>query len=205
MSELKPGGAHLTRSLIITKHSMTKDKVDLLNAAIPKWAVKPHPTRSNMTAIHPMVIIERLNRVFGVGEWSFTTEHISHESFVQKTKTGQRDMFRGLVKGALKLPNGTIIEQFGGSSNDDLGDAVKGSATDALTKCASYLGVGASIYRGQGNFDLETPMTVEEGCTLLRATTSLDELKGVFISLPKNIQTDVEIVALKDELKNKYV
>ena len=59
-------------------------------------------------------------------------------------------MYMSAVKGRLTIDD-IVIEQFGGSSNDDMGDALKGGSTDALTKCASYLGIGASIYKGQGN------------------------------------------------------
>lgn len=182
---------------------MIKEKIELLNKAIPDWAIKEHPTKSNMTVIHPMAVIERLNDVFGVGQWSFYTEYITHEAFVQKTQKGERGMFRGLVKCTLKLPNGTFIEQFGGSSNDDLGDALKGSATDALTKCASYLGVGASIYRGQGNQNLETPLTVDEAIMKLHNCTSLTDLQAVFVNFPHNIKSNVEVIAKKDGMKAK--
>ena len=37
------------------------------------------------------------------------------------------------------------IEQFGGNDNPDRGDAYKGACTDALSKCASYLGIGMDV------------------------------------------------------------
>lgn len=190
--------------LIITKHSMLEqNKIDLLNEAIPAWAVKPHPAKQNMTAIHPMAIIERLNNVFGVGGWIFETEYLNCVPFKQKTQKGERDMYMSAVKGTLKVLSQQIhIEQYGGSSNDDMGDALKGGATDALTKCASYLGVGASIYRGQGNQDLEVPMTIEEACQKLKAVPYLEGLKEVWESLPANLKKDNEVQAMKEEMKN---
>ena len=123
-----------------------------LQTPLPTWAIKPHPTKTNMTAIHPMSVIDRLNDVFGVGGWIFETEYIQCNPWMQKTKNGERQMYMSAVKGTLKvMSEGIHIEQYGGSSNDDMGDALKGGATDALTKCASYLGVGASIYKGHGN------------------------------------------------------
>lgn len=119
---------------------------------LPDWAVKKHPTRANMSAIHPMAIIDRLNDVFGIGGWNFTTEYISCDKEIQKTKNGERNIYVSAVKGRLEIGE-LIIEQFGGSTNDDKGDALKGGATDALTKIASYLGVGAEIYKGKGNID----------------------------------------------------
>lgn len=127
-----------------------KEKAELLTQPLPAWAVKKHPTKTNMSAIHPMAVIDRLNEVFGVGGWHWETEYIQCNPWVQKTKNGERNMYMSAVKGRLTIGD-IIIEQFGGSSNDDMGDALKGGSTDALTKCASYLGIGASIYKGQGN------------------------------------------------------
>lgn len=153
-----------------------------------------------------MAIIDRLNEVFGVGEWDFKTEHISHEGYVQKTKNGDRDMFRSAVKGTLIVPNskGTaIIEQFGGSSNDDLGDALKGGATDALTKCASYLGIGASIYKNMGNVAPPKEVTTDEALTAINGCTSIEQLQKVWVGLPQTMRDDNEVEAKKDELKTK--
>jgi len=129
---------------------LPKEKINQLNQPMPHWAVKKHPVKSNMTVIDPMAVIDRLNEVFGVTGWNFEADCIAWEPFVQKTTKGDRNMFRAAVKGT--FTQGALkLEQFGGSSNDDLGDALKGGATDALTKIASYLGIGASIYKGMGN------------------------------------------------------
>jgi hypothetical protein len=131
---------------------MTEQQKTALGEPLPKWALKNHPTRKNMTVIHPMAVIDRLNEVFGVGKWSFYTSFISCEKEIQNTSRGDRQIYVSAVHGTLTVSAEDIhIEQFGGSTNDDKGDALKGGATDALTKCASYLGIGASIYKGQGN------------------------------------------------------
>lgn len=131
---------------------LTQEQIKKLAEALPAWAVKPHPTKKNMSAIHPMAIIDRLNEVFGVGGWSFTTEFISCVPAKQQTRNGERDVFIATVKGRLEIED-VVIEQYGGNTNDDAGDTLKGSATDALTKIASYLGIGAEIYKGHGNVD----------------------------------------------------
>lgn len=129
---------------------LNEKQIEQLGQPLPSWALKPHPTKSNMTVIHPMAVIDRLNEVFGIGAWNFETQFLSSEKEVQKTKNGERDVYVSAVKGRLTI--GTLIlEQFGGSTNDDKGDSLKGGATDALTKIASYLGIGASVYKGMGN------------------------------------------------------
>lgn len=185
----------------------------ILQTALPGWAIKDHPTRKGMSVIHPMAVIDVLNEAFGVGAWKFHTEHISCEKEVQKVavwengkksdKTKDREIYISAVKGTLIVPKLDIhIEQFGGSTNDDKGDALKGGATDALTKCASYLGVGATIYKGQGNID-GYEMSTEEAWAKLSEAGTLDELTKTFKSLPAVLQKDAEVIAKATELKNK--
>jgi len=131
---------------------LTNTVIDQLQAPLPAWAVRPNPMKPKMSVIHPMSIIDRLNDVFGVGQWHFKTTPIDCTKEIQKTKSGPRDVYMSSVHATLEIPEYDIhIEQYGGSTNDDKGDALKGGATDALTKMASYLGIGASIYKGQGN------------------------------------------------------
>lgn len=99
-----------------------------------------------------MAIIERLNVVFGLGKWSFKVEKIDRVDNKEGSKKGDQVA----VKGILDISDyGIYIEQFGGNDNQDLGDAYKGAATDALTKIASYLGIGQEIYKGNGNKDID--------------------------------------------------
>lgn len=127
---------------------------------LPDWAIKPHPTKSNMTVIHPMAVVDRLNEVFGIGSWNTKVEYIKSYEWLQNVKQtdsnpeGKRKVFTACSRVILDIPEYDIhLEQFGGSTNDDEGDALKGSATDGLTKIASYLGIGAEIYKGHGNIN----------------------------------------------------
>lgn len=150
--------------------TLSDEQLKKLGEPLPSWAVKDHPTKKGMSAIHPMAIIDRLNEVFGVANWSFTTEFISCNPAKQAVKeyvngkpTGNmrdRDIFIAYVKGRFQYED-CVIEQYGGNTNDDAGDTLKGSATDALTKIASYLGIGAQIYKGHGN----TPQKSNLGLT----------------------------------------
>lgn len=180
-----------------------KDKMNKLAEPIPAWALKEHPTRKNMTVIHPMAVIDRLNEVFGIGQWKWETTFIDCTKETQTTKTGTRTVYMSSVHGRLTVPEYNIlIEQFGGSTNDDKGDALKGGSTDALTKCASYLGIGASIYKGQGNVG-GVELSLDDAFTILREASTLEELKSAYENLPTKLKADVEVIALKDELKNK--
>lgn len=120
-----------------------------LRKALPEKACKKHPTKSFLTSINPMYIIERLNDVFGVGSW-----YVKNEVILSDINQGSI-----VVKVTLEIPEYNIyLEQFGGNDNGgkdkkgfDLGDCFKGACTDGLTKLASYLEIGISIYQNEGN------------------------------------------------------
>ena len=114
---------------------LSKEQNEELIKAIPEGFLKVHPSKKFLTVIKPIAITERLNSVFGRGGWSLKTEVIEK---VDKMV---------VIKGTLVIEmHGISIEQFGGNDNPDLGDAYKGATTDALGKCASYLGIGREIY-----------------------------------------------------------
>ena len=169
---------------------MTKEKESKLTEKLPEWAIKPHPTKNYLSVINPMAVIDRLNEVFGVGQWQYYTEPVN---FVGKF---------AVVKGTLKIPSEDIhIEQFGGNDNTDVGDAYKGASTDALTKIASYLGIGASIYKNMGNVDAPKEYTLEEALHLVAGATSVTDLTTRYKTLPAYLQKDEEIIAKCKEVK----
>ena len=116
---------------------MQQNKItEILTTPLPKEALKQHPSKRFLTTINPIYVVERLNLAFGIGGWTFGTEVIeTNEKFV-------------VVKGTLEVSDHNIkLENYGGNDNPDRGDAYKGASTDALTKCASYLGIGAEVWR----------------------------------------------------------
>ena len=139
---------------------MKTEQINNLNKKLPDWAVKKNPMKPAMSVIHPMAVIDRLNEVFGIGKWQTNVEKLSSVKWTQKTSKGEREVYTATSKVIFKVPSEEInLEQFGGSTNDDEGDALKGSATDGLTKIASYLGIGAEIYKGHGNIDVGSAET----------------------------------------------
>jgi hypothetical protein len=124
--------------------NLTKEQTDKLFSPLPKEALKPHPTKTFLTVISPIYVLERLNEVFGVGKWEFRSEPVTIGDAV-----GNKGRM-AVVKGILDIPEyGVHLEQYGGNDNLDMGDAYKGAATDALTKIASYLGIGFEVYKGK--------------------------------------------------------
>jgi hypothetical protein len=117
---------------------LSEEQKKLLNAPLPKEAVKPHPTKSYLSSIKAIYVVERLNQVFGLGGWEVSNTFV------------ERDGKQVVVKSTFEAKEYgiTIRDIFGGNDNSDLGDAYKGACTDALTKIGSYLGIGMDVYKG---------------------------------------------------------
>jgi hypothetical protein len=117
-----------------------------LYAPLPSEAIKQHPTKTFLSTIKPIYITDRMNEVFGIGQWQTRTENVL-----------VNDNGTVVNKVVFTVPEYNIYyECFGGNDNGgsgskgfDLGDAFKGATTDALNKIASYLGIGIDVYRGK--------------------------------------------------------
>lgn len=121
------------------KKQITEGMKAKLNAALPSEAIKQHPTKSYLSTINAIYVSERLNEVFGIGEWQTKAEYINEKS----NKTTMV-----VVKLTLDIPAyGIHYECYGGNDNADYGDAFKGAATDALTKIGSWMGIGAHVWK----------------------------------------------------------
>jgi len=155
----------------MSKLNLSSDQLRDLRKALPEKAIKPHPTKKGMSTIKPWAVYERMNEVFGVGGFRTTKEIISCERFVQTTKSGSRDMWDATAKVTLYIGDWQE-EYFGGSQNDDRGDAMKGATTDAFTTlCALHLGIGVYIWQ-----DLNEPYDAEKAAEDARLAKEADEL-----------------------------
>jgi hypothetical protein len=117
---------------------LTPEIIELLKKPLPKEAIKQHPTKTYLSTIKAIYVVERLNECFGIGGWIINNEVV--------LKEGKWIV----VKSTLNIPEYGILipDIFGGNDNPDLGDAYKGACTDALTKIGSYLGIGMDVYKG---------------------------------------------------------
>jgi hypothetical protein len=128
---------------------ITEEMRNALRKPLPKAALKQHGSKTYLSSINPMYVVERLNDVFGVGAFrtKYTMQHYNEKS---------GDV---VLHGTFEIPEyGVYFEQYGGNNNGganskgfDPGDAFKGAATDFLTKVASYLEIGIDIFKGQQN------------------------------------------------------
>lgn len=127
--------------------SLTPEQIRQLQAPLPAEAIKQHPTKTYLSSIKAIYVVERLNQVFGIGSWHLRSEIVDNKSVMI------------VVKSTLTIPSyGIELESYGGndnggenSKNFDLGDAYKGATTDALTKICSYLEIGIAVFKGSKN------------------------------------------------------
>jgi hypothetical protein len=118
------------------RKTLPADLLEKLKAPLPPEAVSPNPDKPGLSVIKVIYVVERLNEVFGLNGWRVANQVIESGRMV-------------VVKATITIPEyGIVIEQYGGNDNPDRGDAYKGACTDALSKCASYLGVGMDVYKG---------------------------------------------------------
>ena len=124
------------------KKLITNEIYQKLIAPMPPESISKHPTKSYLSTIKAIYVVERLNHVFGVGRWNF--EH----TIVKETE----DFI--LVRGKLILLDYDCVipEQYGGHmiqrTNIDYADGYKSAVTDALSKTASYIGIGLDVFKG---------------------------------------------------------
>lgn len=136
-----------------------------LREPLPPQAITPHPSKTYLSSIKPAFIIERMNEVFGIGSYKETYREISVTTKEQHRQNGKVTLFVGTVHGTLEIPRfGIHLENFGGSENDDAGDALKGAATDAFTKMCSHLGIGLDVYKGKHDGQAENQLPPCPNC-----------------------------------------
>ncbi len=124
---------------------VTDDIKKILQRPLPNEAISQHPTKPYLSSIKSIYITERLNEAFGIGSWTV------------KSKIIDENEGAPVVYVTLKVPQyGIKLSQYGGndnggttSKNYDLGDAYKGAMTDGISKIASYLGIGADVFKGK--------------------------------------------------------
>ena len=167
------------------KKKLTAEQVALLNQPLPAEALKPHPSRKYLSVINAIYVTERLNQVFGVGSWQTRTEFVTMQGKMVVTKT------------TFDIPDyGIHYECYGGNDNADLGDAYKGSTTDAITKVGSYLGIGAHVWKNDPYPQQHQQPTRAELEQYIKNCTNLDDLKDLSANWGALIRSDQRLNAL---------
>lgn len=113
-----------------------------LSAPMPDGAIKPHPTKTFLSTIKAIFVVERLNDVFGLMGWEL--EHYIQNETPEYVTVGARiylrefDLYTSFQYGGHTLTG----------KNTEPADGYKSSVTDALSKCASLLEIGIQVFKG---------------------------------------------------------
>ena len=120
-----------------------------LRKPFPPEAISQHPTKTFLSTIKAIYIVERLNDIFGIGGWNIeseivedTTDYVSMKGRITIGNHEDSDYF-------------TTPYQYGGhkktGKNTEPADGYKSAVTDCQSKCASYLEIGIDIFKGKGD------------------------------------------------------
>ena len=139
-----------------------------LREPFPDEAIDEMDFGAHLTTIKAMYVVERLNKVFGVGRW------IHHHTIISTDKK------QVIAKGRLELLDYDVVipEQYGGSKGEGA-DAYKGAVTNSLSKCASYLEIGIDVFKGKRKKNKKPIRSAPDYLTQLKARIAKDhpELK----------------------------
>jgi hypothetical protein len=127
------------------KKKITDEMRVQLRSDFPSEAYSQHPTKTFLTTLKAMYVTERLNDVFGIGRWGVDSEIIERTTDYITIK----GKFTSLDYEVL------IPDQFGGhvttGKNTEIADGYKSAVTDCISKLASYLEIGISMFKGEVN------------------------------------------------------
>jgi hypothetical protein len=134
---------------------LTPTQLEKIKEPFPQEALTKDTSRGfELTSIKAMYVIERLNDVFGLGNWWYV---FSTPETVEIGNVVEVMVVVKLVVSAELCENGNNFEigQAGGKKvvNNNYTDARKSAITDGLTKCASILGIGIDVFKGNVKAD----------------------------------------------------
>lgn len=206
--------------LLMTNSPLESSQIQLFYQKTPADKILQRPGKGGQTwsYVKTGYVIETLNRIFGY-LWSF--EVLSSLDEVA-TLAPSGDC---IVKGRLTVHAGqyTLIkEQFGrcdvkfkkGTKEFlDLGNDMKGAASDALKKCASELGLFRDVYYNDDFLEAKIVSEeqkkeienskIERAKELMRKAKTMDELRTIFVGLPLDVRGNKSVIASKNTLKRK--
>lgn len=92
-------------------------------------------------------VVERLNDVVGVTNWSFTiSDRIIDVDIGHIAILGRLVVVRDGIETVREQWGSSVIETYSNGRVVSLGDNIKAATTDALKKCATLIGVGLYLY-----------------------------------------------------------
>lgn len=168
-----------------------KESIDSLRASFPPEAIqiykeikdpKDNSIIKTLVGFKPQYIIERLNDTFGHDGWDFEVLQLDIKEncaycwgrlTVYSVRQDENNINSHIMRGML-----TKKEQVGSCELSDkitYGDALKGSVTNCIEKCASLFDIGHEAYKGLlSSVGSSSPTKAK---TKIENAISLDDLK----------------------------
>ena len=129
----------------------TAGLIQKLREDFPPEALSKDTSRGfELTSIKAAYVVERLTDAFGLFGWCYDWKEMGFND----GEWGCIVELRVLVGDDVRT-----VRQFGGHRmvGNRQADSKKSAVTDGLTKCASMLGIGHSVFKGQQVADVKTP------------------------------------------------
>lgn len=131
---------------------LTPEEIRGLEEEFPDEAFRPGAAgKENLIYIEHAHLRDRMNKVFGHGQWAIVPRNRWSESY--KAGRDQKDAIRVYVEAMLLVRGCFVAEAVGDMSyfphNDsqNYGDAVEGAKTAAFRRCAKELGIGLQAWK----------------------------------------------------------
>lgn len=131
--------------------ALTPEESAALQADFPDEAFQPGAAgKENLIYIEHAHLRDRLNKVFGIGQWAIVPRNRWGEDF--RTANG-KEATRIYVEAMLLIRGCFVSEAVGdmvyykNNDSQNYGDAVEGAKTAALRRCAKELGVGLQAWK----------------------------------------------------------
>jgi hypothetical protein len=187
--------------MTIVPNKLTPEQLAKIAEPLPPEAIAAHPRMAGLSTIKGIFVTERLNQVFGVGAWVVKTDLSSPITTVHTTTNAGRERieYTAVAKTIFTVPAHDIhYECIASSTNSDPGDAAKGATTDAITKIASWIGIGIDVYKGKHGaapkpananlLDLNDKLALVPSYDELTAATLKADFLALLDKLPKEQQ-----------------
>lgn len=130
---------------------LTPEEVSSLQQEFPDEAFKPGAAgKENLIYIEHAFLRDRLNQVFGPGQWAIIPRNRWAEPFTTGRGTeGSRVYVEAMlvIRGAFVAEAVGAMEYYPKNESQNYGDAVEGAKTAALRRCAKELGIGLQAWK----------------------------------------------------------
>lgn len=134
---------------------LTPEESKALQADFPDEAFQPGAAgKENLIYIEHAHLRDRLNSVFGLGQWAIVPRSRWAEDFTFTNKYKQQVQASRVYTEAMLLVRGCFVAEAVGdmvyyknNEGQNYGDAVEGAKTAALRRCAKELGVGLQAWK----------------------------------------------------------